>query len=188
MITGPSPGDEPRDVVRADGAGRAHRRAWLAGAVAGGVLGADAVTKAWALGQVGMVTGPAPAFVQVRHVTNAGAALGLGAQHPALVLALALVATAVVLWWWVAATGLVEQVAVAVLLGGALGNLGDRVLNGAVTDWVHVAWYPPTFNLADVAIRGGALVAVAAHVWTGSTNPNSRMRPKMGNTDGSDAR
>jgi signal peptidase II len=120
------------------------------------------------------------ALVQVRHVTNAGATLGLGAQHPAIVLGLGLAATTVVVWWLARVTGTVERVAVAVLLGGAVGNLVDRVMNGAVTDWIHVAWYPAPFNLADVAIRGGALVAVAAHVWTGSTNLNSRMRPEEG--------
>jgi signal peptidase II len=80
------------------------------------------------------------------------------------VLWLAVVATAVVVWWLRAARGPVERIAVAVLLGGAVGNLLDRVVNGAVTDWVRVAWYPATFNLADVAIRSGVLVAVAVRV------------------------
>ena len=81
-----------------------------------------------------------------------------------MVLWLAVVATAVVVWWLRAARGPAERIAVAVLLGGAVGNVLDRVVNGAVTDWVHVAWYPVTFNLADVAIRSGVLVAVAARV------------------------
>jgi lipoprotein signal peptidase len=33
---------------------------------------------------------------------------------------------------------------------------------GAVVDWIHVAWYPATFNLADVAIRAGAIGAALA--------------------------
>jgi signal peptidase II len=127
-------------------------------------VGADALTKVWASRQAAPDPAVSTALVQVRHVTNAGAALGLGAQHPALVLGLALVATTVVVWWLAKVTWPVERVAVAVLLGGAVGNLADRVVNGAVTDWIHVAWYPATFNLADVAIRGGALVAATAHV------------------------
>ena len=43
----------------------------------------------------------------------------------------------------------------AVLLGGAVGNLLDRSLDGVVTDYLHTGWWP-TFNLADVAILTGA--------------------------------
>ena len=55
----------------------------------------------------------------------------------------------------------------AAVLGGALGNLADRIFRspglgrGAVIDWIHVAWYPATFNIADVAIRLGAVGVVA---------------------------
>ncbi len=37
------------------------------------------------------------------------------------------------------------------------GNLVDRMVRGAVTDWIHLAPYPPYFNVADVAIRGGLI-------------------------------
>jgi len=56
----------------------------------------------------------------------------------------------------------------AVVAGGAAGNLADRLLRspgpgrGAVVDWIHVAGYPATFNLADVAIRAGAVGALVA--------------------------
>lgn len=39
------------------------------------------------------------------------------------------------------------------LLGGALGNALDRLGPGGVVDWMRVAGYPATFNLADVAVR-----------------------------------
>ena len=54
------------------------------------------------------------------------------------------------------------------VLGGATGNLADRLFRrpgagrGAVVDWIHVAGYPATFNVADVAIRAGALGAAVA--------------------------
>jgi signal peptidase II len=50
---------------------------------------------------------------------------------------------------------------IAVALAGALGNLGDRVIRGAVVDFVSVGWWP-VFNLADVAIVAGAAVAGAS--------------------------
>lgn len=62
----------------------------------------------------------------------------------------------------------VAVLCLAAVLGGALGNLADRLFRspglgrGAVVDWIHVGWYPATFNLADLAIRVGALGAVVA--------------------------
>lgn len=50
--------------------------------------------------------------------------------------------------------------AAGLVVGGATGNLLDRLqppIPHAVIDWIHLAGYPPTFNLADVAIRGGVL-------------------------------
>ena len=133
---------------------------WPAIAVAGAIAAADLVSKAWALRQVPSDPSTSTAIVQLRHATNSGASFGLGAQHPLVVVILALVATLAVGWWLAKASSAAERVAVAVVLGGALGNLFDRLAKGAVTDWVGIAWYPATFNLADVAIRGGAVAAL----------------------------
>ncbi|MEE4361505.1 MAG: signal peptidase II [Pseudomonadales bacterium] len=59
----------------------------------------------------------------------------------------------------------VLAIAYALVLGGALGNLVDRVLQGAVTDFVLVHWggaYFPAFNLADSAITMGAMLWIGA--------------------------
>ena len=127
--------------------------------LAGCVLAADLVSKAWALRQLPSDSSTSTAIVQLRHVTNRGASFGLGAQHPFVVVP-ALVATLAVGWWLAKADSAGERVAVGVVLGGALGNLIDRLANGAVTDWAGITWYPATFNLADVAIRGGAVAAL----------------------------
>ena len=55
-------------------------------------------------------------------------------------------------------------IAVALILGGALGNLIDRVIYGHVVDFVQLYWrdwYFPSFNVADAAISGGAAVLIA---------------------------
>jgi lipoprotein signal peptidase len=39
------------------------------------------------------------------------------------------------------------------------------VLHGGVTDWLHVWFYGPTFNLADVWLRGGLLIAAVGWLW-----------------------
>jgi signal peptidase II len=133
---------------------------WPAIAVAGAIPAADLVSKAWALRQLPSDSSTSTTIVQLRHVTNRGASFGLGAQHPAVVVILALVTTLAVGWWLAKADSAGERVAVAVVLGGALGNLIDRLANGAVTDWIGIPWCPATFNLADVAIRGGAVAAL----------------------------
>lgn len=137
-------------------------KVWPAIGAAGAVLAADVVSKAWATRQVSSESAASAAIVQLRHVANSGASFGLGAQHPLVVVVVAAVATLAVLWWLTKADSAGERLAVAVVLGGALGNLIDRLANGAVTDWVGISWYPATFNLADVAIRGGVVVALVA--------------------------
>ncbi len=52
------------------------------------------------------------------------------------------------------------RIAAALVIAGALGNTGDRVLTGEVTDFVFLAFFPFVFNLADAAITlGGSLLA-----------------------------
>jgi signal peptidase II len=53
------------------------------------------------------------------------------------------------------------RVGAAIIIAGALANMGDRVLTGHVTDFVFLAFFPFVFNLADAAITvGGSLLAV----------------------------
>ncbi|MFZ5591493.1 MAG: signal peptidase II, partial [Bacillota bacterium] len=52
-----------------------------------------------------------------------------------------------------------QQVALALICGGALGNLWDRSLYGEVIDFLHLSFWP-VFNLADVAIVGGTCLLV----------------------------
>jgi signal peptidase II len=98
-------------------------------------------------------------FLAFENVRNKGVAFGLGGDISAALIG----ATIVVL------VGLLVFLAVrgeggwlvwlpaALLLGGALGNLADRVRDGAVTDFIDLPLWP-TFNLADVAITVGVLL------------------------------
>ena len=59
----------------------------------------------------------------------------------------------------------IEQVGFSLIVGGALGNVIDRLRQGAVTDFVDLAWQSwrwPTFNAADIAITVGALCILFA--------------------------
>ena len=124
------------------------------------VAAADLAVKAAAariLAAAGTVDRPGP--VDLRRLVTPGAALGLGAALPAsaVVTATGLVIVGVALFaWWMAATlGRVGRVGLALVLGGAVGNVTDRALDGVVTDYLHTGWWP-TFNLADVAIVTGS--------------------------------
>ena len=112
-----------------------------------------------------------PDFFRIVHVENPGAAFGLFAESSyewrltilILFSLLALVIVGVLLWknsHMVNATG----TALSLILGGALGNLWDRVIAGHVTDFLefHVgSYYWPSFNVADSAIVVGAVLLVA---------------------------
>jgi len=99
------------------------------------------------------------------HVRNRGAAFGIlsDADLPyqsALFASLSLVALGAIVLYArrLPASARLPQTALALILGGAVGNLIDRVALGYVTDFVHVFWKHhswPDFNLADSAISVG---------------------------------
>lgn len=109
-----------------------------------------------------------PHFAALVHSTNTGMAFGFfdGAPMKWISIFLMLVAAAVVaaLVWWllVARSGTpLAHASLALIAGGAAGNLWDRLLHGGVTDFVELhagSFVWPAFNLADSAITVGALL------------------------------
>ncbi|MFN2606478.1 MAG: signal peptidase II [Acidimicrobiales bacterium] len=152
-----------RPAERPDAAG--PRRILLVLSVTGGVVAADQATKAWALSALAdgprYLVGP----VRLALTRNRAAAFGLGGAVVPF-LALGAVALVVLLVGRTEAVRLpLPAVAAGLVLGGALGNLADRLfrspgaLRGAVVDFVDLRWWP-VFNLADAAITCGCLVLV----------------------------
>lgn len=74
------------------------------------------------------------------------------------------VSTALIVWLWrLPRGGKLLPVALALILGGAIGNLIDRALHGYVIDFIHVHWgdaFFPAFNIADSAITIGAALLI----------------------------
>ncbi|HXP47291.1 MAG TPA: signal peptidase II [Terriglobales bacterium] len=111
-----------------------------------------------------------PGFFRLTHVENRGAAFGLFSDSPsewkvAALILFSLIALVVVsaLLWKNSHALTVTGFGLALILGGALGNLWDRVLDGHVVDFLDfsVAGYHwPAFNVADSAIVMGALLLV----------------------------
>jgi signal peptidase II len=153
-----------------------------AGGITALVLAADQLSKSLVLAAR---PGGRGGLVSVRVVRNTRASFGIGAGHPALVVASSAAVIAVVAVLLARTSSRPSALFLAVVLGGALGNLADRVFRspglgrGAVVDWIHVAGYPATFNLADVAIRAGAAGA-AVVLLGGGVQLRYRLRPRRG--------
>lgn len=130
----------------------------------------DQISKYWmerlllTLPQQGMALLPGVNLVLVH---NPGAAFSLlseaGGWQRWFFIALTLVIIAV-LWQWLRAAPagtLRLPCALALILGGALGNLTDRILRAHVVDFIDVyyrQWHWPAFNVADAAITLGAIL------------------------------
>lgn len=130
----------------------------------------DLGTKAWARGALEPYGGAREflPFISLRLTINEGISFSMlsfgseGARMLLLAFTL-LVSAAIAVWAW-RASGL-ERFSLCVILAGAVGNLIDRALNGAVTDFLDLqlgAWPLFVFNLADVWITAGVAVLLVA--------------------------
>ena len=134
-------------------------RAWArAGLVLLAVLAVDQLTKHLVRAEIQRGDEdpifPAVTLVNVR---NEGVAFGIDPGSATLVIALiALALLGLVLYFARHSGRRLMWLPVGLLVGGALGNIVDRVRDGAVTDFLKVPLWP-AFNLADVAITLGVL-------------------------------
>lgn len=142
---------------------------------------ADQVTKAWALSGLwppyseGIALLP---MLNLRLGFNTGVTFGMFAESAAgavwLLIAMKLAVVAFLLHWLRRATSRTEAVALGLIIGGALGNILDRVRIGAVVDFIDVhyaGWHWPTFNLADVAIVCGVSLLVLGNLSAPAPQP-----------------
>ena len=141
-------------------------RGRLAAAIVVAVVALDPGTKAWAVNRLDR--GPISIIgsdVELRLSFNPGGAFGLFGAYTPLLAVVAAVMTVVLIRTVRHATDRLTVISFALVLGGALGNLVDRVfrspgfLTGRVVDFVNVGSFP-TFNVADSAITVGAIALV----------------------------
>lgn len=134
-------------------------------AVAGSVLAFDQWTKRWATDTLAYrepmrVIGDVVRFTYTR---NSGVAFGLGAGLPFPYAVFSIVAVGVILWLFLrqGTHTLPRQLSLALILGGALGNLVDRLTTREVVDFILIGWrqwYWPVFNVADTAVTAGVVL------------------------------
>mgnify|MGYP003922947907 FL=1 len=134
------------------------------------VLVLDQLTKTWViaefyLGQREIIT----SFFNLVHVHNYGAAFSFlsdaGGWQRWFFAALSAVVSAVIVVWIsrLPKTRWIEGLALALILGGALGNLYDRLVLGYVVDFLDFHWsgsHFPAFNVADSGITMGAVLLI----------------------------
>ena len=144
-------------------------RRWMMLLIAAFIVLLDRVTKLWIIAHIkpGHAIVVIPKVFRLTHVVNTGAAFSIfeGASSPALVRNLLIgfsiiaVAVVLVLIWKMGRSATLTSVALALILGGAIGNLYDRIRFAYVVDFleVHIVHYHwPDFNMADSAIVVGA--------------------------------
>ena len=136
--------------------------AWArAGLVLAAVLAADQVTKvlvrnALAVGERREILGP----LDLVRVNNDGIAFGfLGGGQAVVAIAVAAALVGLIVYFVLNAGRPLVWLPTGLLLGGALGNVFDRVRDGAVTDFIKLPHWP-AFNVADMAITFGVVALV----------------------------
>lgn len=143
----------------------ATRRLWI---LIASIVVADQLTKHWALNRLsGDRTIDLVGSLRFNLAFNKGMAFSQATGAGPVIGALGFVIVIViVLWLRRSATG-VAAVAAGMIVGGAIGNLIDRLfrgeawLRGAVVDFIDLQWFP-IFNIADSAISIGAVLMILA--------------------------
>ncbi|MGO1976839.1 MAG: signal peptidase II [Brachybacterium tyrofermentans] len=149
---------------------RPSRGVVLGGITAVGVLLAvvDQLTKNWAVSNLPELD-PQPFLGEILHLTllyNSGAAWGMGSEITPVVTGLQIaIVIGVIVFAVRSVRSLWYTLALGLILGGALGNIHDRLLrppgpfHGAVVDFLELPHWP-VFNVADMAVVGGAILVV----------------------------
>ncbi|MDJ0925502.1 MAG: signal peptidase II [Acidimicrobiia bacterium] len=134
------------------------------------ILLVDQVTKNWA--RDNFQDGPQQVigdWLQFRYSQNPGAAFSSFTGSGRIIGVIAIGVTVFLLFLIGRTSRRIDLIALGLILGGALGNLTDRIfrgeglLDGSVVDWIDW-WFIPTFNIADAALNVGVATLLIAAV------------------------
>jgi len=137
--------------------------------IAGTVIALDRWTKWWATDTLPF-NRPVPVlddYVRLTYTRNSGVAFGLGQGTGFPYYLFSIAAAAAILWIFLRrrVEGGTRQVALALIFGGAVGNLVDRLASGEVVDFIEIGvprWHWPVFNVADSAVSVGVVLFALA--------------------------
>jgi signal peptidase II len=148
-------------------------------AVAASVVLADRLSKLYIKHTLTMYDSipVVPGLFRIVHSENPGAAFGMLAEGNPILRACVLIGVSSIVLLFVASalwsratsfTSPATRFGLSLILGGAVGNLYDRVAHGTVTDFLEIysgAWSFPAFNVADSAITVGAIFLLFDLLW-----------------------
>lgn len=144
------------------------RHPWLIAAVAVGVYALDQASKSWAVHRLSDgSTIDLVGSLRLNLAFNSGAAFSRGTGLGPAIGLLAIGVVIVLLWTSRSSASRLTSVAMGLVLGGAIGNLSDRLLRegpggflgGAVVDFIDLQWWP-IFNVADMGVVVGGILLV----------------------------
>jgi signal peptidase II len=134
------------------------------------VLALDQLTKSWVVASLpeGGWWSPVPGLwrvFRIVHTTNSGAAFGIFPQQGSFFILVAVVVVLAIVFYQqrLPINGWLIRLTLGLQLGGATGNLVDRLRYGSVIDFIDIGFWP-IFNLADLSIVVGVAV-LAYHLW-----------------------
>ncbi|MCE7982710.1 MAG: signal peptidase II [Caldilinea sp. CFX5] len=150
------------------------QRAWLVLLVAGIIITLDQITKEWVRDNIPKFSSmiPIPAlgeYFVFEHVDNYGAAFGILQNQGTLFIVIAIVVAVAILVYvrYLPIEQSFVRFLLGLQLGGAVGNLIDRITQGFVTDFVKMGvpgvYYWPNYNIADSSIVVG-VIALAIYI------------------------
>lgn len=130
----------------------------------------DQATKYYVVHWLGLINEPSgriivyPPFLEFRMAWNRGVNFGIGAGYDmrwVLIGVAVAISVGVIGWLWKAGGTRNMMIAAGLLVGGAIGNVVDRVIYGAVADFLNMSCCgidnPYAFNVADIAIFAGGI-------------------------------
>ena len=165
----------------------AWRRDWILLLTIVAVFAADQATKFAVKGTMRLgESWPAEGFVRLTHGSNTGTAFGLLQNQTIFLIFASFIAIGFLVYFYraYALPSPILRLAIGLQLGGAFGNLFDRVAFGAVTDFIDVGWWP-IFNIADSSICVGmATLVIVLLLFESRRETDSDGKAAQGNTSG----
>lgn len=137
--------------------------------ISGFIFSLDQLTKTLVANSLsyGQSWAPIPALerlFQFTYITNTGAAFGLFSSGGLFFVIIAILVSIAIVYFYPYADNWLVRISLGLQLGGALGNLWDRIFNnGEVIDYVDLGFWP-IFNIADISIVTGITV-LAIWLW-----------------------
>ncbi len=145
-------------------------------AAAAGIVAIDQLIKYFIVqglapnGSLSVIDG----LFSLTYVENRGVAFGMFQDHVAVFAVITAVLIAAFIWMIIKKkfTGMTFYVSAALMIGGGIGNLIDRIFRGFVVDYLSLSFFPPVCNFADYCITIGAVLLVVVLLFkTGREKP-----------------